>query len=290
MPQSRLFEVIAERSKDLTEGQQRIGEYVLRHPSHVAFRNARELAEALGVSESSVVRFAYSAGFEGYRDLQTAARQVVNGQLSLQQRYLERTRLDGDLVQVAVGSDVRNLEALLASLPSGEIERAALRLAEARRVFVAGYRASAGLAAIAASAIGQLCHNCTQLWFDEGQTVDQLVGAGREDVLLAFSFRRYARRTLRVARVAHERDVFVVAVTDSVFSPLRDYADVALVAEVESPNFTYSLVAPLAIVNCLVFALTRHLGDHAAALIRDWEETYRQFDLLEGLTTNGGGQ
>lgn len=288
MTQIPLFGSIADRSKDFTDAQQRIAEFVVRHPAEVAFMNARELAEAVGLSESSVVRFAYSAGFDGYRGLQAAAQQVVNSQLTMQHRYLQRAHCAGNVVEMSVRNDIRNLELLERSISSTEVDLAAERIAKARRCYIAGFRGAAGLALIVSSAVSQLCRNSVQLSFDAGETVDLLVGAGPEDALVAISFRRYARRTLRIAEYAHRRGVFVIAITDSIFSPMRGHANVLLAAEVESSSFTYSLVAPLCVVNCLVLALTKQLGEGAAASVRDWEETYSQFDLLEGLSPTGG--
>lgn len=285
MTEPSFLDMIAEHSKDFTETQQLIAEFILSDPSCVAFMNARELGEAVGVSESSVVRFAYSAGFDGYRHLQAAAKKLVNQRLSMHERYLHRPQFTGDIVHTSVRAGIRNLESLERSTSSSEIERAAAQLAQARRCYVLGYREAAGLAIIAYSAISRLCHNCIQLSFDAGETIDLLVGAGSQDVLLAISFRRYARRTLHIAEFAHKHGVFVIAITDSLFSPLREYADILLVGNVESPNFSYSLIAPLCIIDSLVLALSEQMGDAAAASIKEWEETYGHFDLLEELDT-----
>ncbi len=283
MTQDSFTDTIAKHSGTFTDAQQRIAEFVLRNASQVAFLNARELGDAVGISESSVIRFAYSAGFDGYRALQSAAQQMVNSQLSMQQRYIQHYQTARDVVATTIRNDIENLEALGHSLNSSEVERAAAQIGRARRCYVVGFRGAAGLALIASGAINQLCHNGIQLALDTGDAVDQLVGAGPDDCLLAISFRRYAHRTLRIARFAHQRGVFVIAVTDSLFSPLRAYANVLLSAEVESPNYCYSLSAPLCAINSLILALSQLMGSRAADQIRDWEETYRQFDLLEGL-------
>ncbi len=286
--QGPLFDAIAERSKTFTDAQQRIAEFVLRHMTQVAFLNARELGEAVGTSESSVIRFAYSAGFDGYRALQSAAQEMVNSQLTMRQRFLQRHQTDRDVVATTIRNDIKNLEALGHSLSSSEVERAAAHIAGARRCYVVGFRGAAGLALIASGAINQLRHNGIQLSLDSGDAVDLLVGAGPDDCLLAISFRRYAHRTLRIARFARQRGMFVIAVTDGLFSPLRECSNVLLTAEVESPNYCYSLSAPLSVINSLILALSQQMGSKAADLIRDWEETYRQFDLLEGLNSTGG--
>jgi DNA-binding MurR/RpiR family transcriptional regulator len=75
----------------------------------------------------------------------------------------------------------------------------------------------------------------------------------------------------------------VIAVTDSVLSPFKDSAHLMLVAEVESPIFPYSLVAPHCIIDSLVLAMSQHMGAGAAGLLKRWEETYRRFELLENM-------
>ncbi len=289
MTQDSFTDTIAKHSGTFTDAQQRIAQFVLRRPSQVAFMNARELAEAVGTSESSVIRFAYSAGFDGYRGLQAVAQQTVNSQITMQQRYLQSYQgARGDVVATTIRNDIDNLAALERSLRSTEVERAAAQIASSRRCYVVGFRGAAGLALIATSAINQLCHNAVQLSFDAGDTIDLLVGIGPEDALLAISFRRYAHRTLQIAQLAQQRGASVIAITDSVLSPLRAYSNVLLTADVESPNFCYSLVAPLSVINILILALAQHVGSEAAARIRDWEETYGHFNLLEGLNSTGG--
>ena len=278
------YELIAQHSKDFTESQQKIAEYVLRDPSQVAFKNARELAEAVGTSESSVIRFAYSAGFDGYRAFQDAAQQIVNSTLTMQQRYLQyRPRLEGNIVEETVRADIHNLQRLERTLNPDDVKAAAQRIARARRCYVVGFRAAAAISLLLSGSINQLCHNAIDLSIDAGHAVDLLVGAGPEDVLVAISFRRYGRRTQRIAQFCHQRGVFVIAITDSLFSPLRSTADILLAADIESTSSIYSHVGPLCIKNCLMLALNQEVGDRAPALVSDWEETYRHFDLLGGL-------
>jgi len=245
--------------------------------------NAKQLGEAAKVSEASIVRFACSIGFAGYREMRASTQRVVSNQITLTRRYLDQTRPSGDIVQMVVQASINNIETLAASLSAADVERAAKKIAHARRCYVVGFRAAAGLALVASSAIGQLCHNCVQLSFESGETIDLLVGAGSRDVLLAIGFRRYSRRTIQVARFLHQRGAFVIAVTDSVLSPLKDSAKIMLAADVEAPIFPYSLVAPHCIIDSLVLALSRHMGTGAAGLLKDWEDTYRRFELLEGM-------
>lgn len=278
-----LVEAITGRLESLSPTQQRVAQYILRNPTSPAFMNARELGEAVGASESSIVRFAYAVGFDGYRDLQASAQQQLSSRLSLHERYLSRSQLPVTTVHTAVRSSIRNLQELQETLSAQDLEQAAERIIRARRCYVVGFRAAAGLAIIASSAIGQLCHNCVQLSLELGETIDLLVGAGDQDVLLAITFRRYSRRTLQIAKYLHSLGTFVIGITDCLWSPLRDSADILLVGEVESPSYAYSLTAPHCIIDCLVLALSQKMGIGAATPIKEWEETYRYFDLLEGM-------
>ena len=277
-----LLEFIGQHNKEFTSSQQKIAEFILRDPSRLAFMNARQLADAVNVSESSVIRFAYTAGFEGYRALQSSAKRLVNTRLALHERYLNKPHYTGTILQTVVDSSIKNLQAL-SSLADSDIECAAERIAQSRRCYIVGFRAAAGLALIAASAINMLHHNCFQLSFENGETIDEMIGADPQDVVLAITFRRYARRTLQIANYLHKRGTFVIGVTDSLFSPLKDSADILLVGDVESPTFAYSLIAPHCIIDALVLALSQKMEPTAAKLIKEWEDTFRPFDLLEGM-------
>lgn len=278
--ESDVVQAIANKQGELTSGQTRIADFILRNRSKAAFLTARELADASQVSESSVIRFAYFLGFGGYPELQASLQEEINAQLTLR-RYLDYAQDESNVVQTVIETNIANLETVRRSLSDSEIHLAAQHIAAARRCYVIGFRAGAGLAVIASSAISQLCHNCIQLTFEYGETLDKLVGAGPSDVLLALAFRRYSRRTLDIARYSKEQGVFVIGMTDSVLSPLCKYSDIVLVGEVESPAFSYSLVAPLSIIDCLVVALGDSLGTTSAENLKRWEETFGYFGQLE---------
>jgi DNA-binding MurR/RpiR family transcriptional regulator len=177
-----LVDAIVRRSKQLTPAERRVAEFVLRNPSQVAFLNAKQLGQAAKVSEASVVRFACCIGFKGYRELRASTQRVASSQLMLTQRYLDQPRQGDDVVRAVVRTNIRNMQGLAESLSARHVTRAAKRIVKARTCYVAGFRAAAGLALVASSAISQLCHNCVQLSFESGETVDQLVGAGPRDV------------------------------------------------------------------------------------------------------------
>lgn len=286
MAPSSLFSAIADCRSSFTPVQQRIADFLVQNPYQAAFSTARELAVAVGTSESSITRFSYCLGYDGYPALQEGAEHLINNRLAMDERYRSR-RTVHDIVQSSVSKAIENLEGVGRSLSSEEIERAGAMLAQARRCYIVGFRGSAGLALIASTSLSEVGCECVQLSIEAGETVDLLVRSGPEDLMLVFGYGRLARRTLRMASFARERRMSVIAITDSQFSPLRKYAEVTLVGNIEASHSSYSLVSLICILDCLILAYTKQRGDAAVSAIEIWEKTFRYFDFAEPFGASG---
>jgi DNA-binding MurR/RpiR family transcriptional regulator len=241
----------------LTHSQKRIAEAIVADPEFVAFATVDKLAGRLGVSPSTIVRFAYRIGLEGYQDLQARVRQRVRSQMrghaagagaaSVAQHLGETTFAE------SIQRDVENLNRTVADLTPEVLQSAVDLLQQARRIHVAGYLASDGLATFAALVLSRL-HGDTVLLRNDGMLAPAMFEIADQDVVLAFSFPPYAARSLQVVETGRARGARVIAVTDSFISPVAQQADVVLTTHVSGVSTQNSLVAPLVVVNAVLNA------------------------------------
>jgi DNA-binding MurR/RpiR family transcriptional regulator len=244
----------------LTNSQKRIAETIVDDPSFVAFATVDKFAARLGVSPSTIVRFAYRIGLSGYPELQDQVRELVL-------KGLRTHGADGDDAVAHLGStvfaesmrhDIQLLDRTAERLEQADLDRAVELIVAARRVAVAGGVTAYGVAYYATVTLDRVREGVVLLSnapVPTGPIVDLREG----DVLLALSFPPYARSTLGVIDAARARGVSIVAITDSPISPLRGKVDVLLPASVSGIGMQNSLVAAMAVTNMVVNGVTERV-------------------------------
>lgn len=245
---------------------QQAARHVLDHPDDIALLSMREVARQAGVQPATMTRLAKFLDLAGYEQLRASYAQAVRarteGFARQQQRLggehpgLAQEMLQGLATQIAHLSE----PALLA-----RIEAAATRLAQARRIYVLGLRSSHLVAWHFQYVMSLLDDRVRHLDGPAGTLSDGLMRATSGDVLLAVSINPYARQALDLARLAHDRGVEVVAITDSEVSPLAGLAEVVILCPAhQGPTFFHTLVPALAASELLCGILANR--DPAATL------------------------
>lgn len=266
----------------LSKGQRAIGQFILNSYDRAAYLTAAKLGEEVGVSESTVVRFANVLGYESYPALQESLRELIRTMLTSKQRLSVSGDMlgDGDVLEQVMSSDMKRLRATLETVSREDFYRAVDTLLSARRIYIIGMRSSASLASFA--------HFYFKLIFDETQLVQTTSGSeifesmlriGEHDAVLAISFPRYSKRIINAVEYAKSRGATVIALTDSPDSPIALPADVRLLAKSEMASFVDTLVAPLSIINALIVAIAQKKRDELGELFDRLEAIWDSYDV-----------
>lgn len=276
-------DVITELGKsyeDLTLSQKRIAEVIVESPEFVAFATVDKLASRLGVSPSTIVRFAYRIGLDGYPELQQRVRDLIRGQLrrnaSADGSMSVTAHLGEGTIASSLDHDLENLHNTISRLALADLERAVEVLVSARSIYVAGGLASESLVQFCVLALARTCGNTTALTGDS-QTAVRLLDMSTDDAVLAFSFPPYASRTLQIVSSARRAGASVVAITDTPLSPIAQSSDVTLSTNVSGIGLQNSLIAPLAVANALLNAIVLQSSDakeryaKVFAVMNDWD-------------------
>ena len=269
------------RYDKLSPAQRRIAEFILGNLHRAAFMTAARVGEAVGVSESTVVRFAMALGYSGYPALQRALQESVRAQLTAAER-LELTEGADDtpasILKRVLRTDMENIRATLNDLSPEAFERALTALDEAERVFVVGLRSATAVSFYLSFYLSFLRPNVDAL-HGVGAVFEQLVGLGKQDAVLAISFPRYSRLTYDIFKLARSRQATTIAITDSVVSPIARLADITLVAHTPMISFADSLVAPLSVANALITAMALRHRHRTQASLRELERIWEQYSI-----------
>jgi len=237
---------------DLTQAQKRIAEAIVDNPEFVAFATVDKLSARLGIASSTIVRFAYRLGLDGYPELQERVRVLVRSRLRGAGDGGDDSpvaHLGESTAAASLRHDLDNLRNTITELDAATLEKAIDVICQARRVFFTGGLASGPLAEYTAHTFNRLRGGAQVLGL--GDTAAEILGMTPEDALVVFSFPPYASQTLQILDAARKRGVVVVGITDSLISPLGK-VDVTLTSRVSGVGPQNSLVAPMGIINVLL--------------------------------------
>jgi DNA-binding MurR/RpiR family transcriptional regulator len=272
-----VIEELRRRYDRLTQSQKRIAEYIVEHSQAVAFSTVDQMAAQLDVNPSTIVRFTYRLGLNGFPDLQERMRELVRGQLSRTGDPINESQVANHLESTSFGAslshDWQNLHRTIAGLNADSVDRAVNILVRARRVYVVAGFSTFPVAHYFALILDRLRSDISLLASNDAFATPRLVEMKPEDCVLAFTFPRYASATHRIVMWAKDNKAKVIAVTDSPISAVGQVADVVLLAASAGTGMQNSLVAPMAVANALLNGVAAAKG--ATAL-----ERYSRHDRL----------
>ena len=256
--QDNLIETIKARMSEFSKSQKLIGGFIAEHYEQAAYMTASRMGSTVGVSESTVVRFAIEMGYEGYPEMQKALQNYSKTRLTALQRLdITNNRIDPDNVLKSVlQQDIDRIRATLDLNGEDAFEQAVDRIITARSIYIFG--------AMSSNVLARFMNNYFQLIFDNVHFVQpvntsgiyqQLIRIDKGDVFIAFSFPRYCQSTANAASYASSCGAEVIAITDSAGSPLGSIADHLLLAKSDMASFADSLVAPLSLINAIIVAV-----------------------------------
>ncbi len=279
-----LISELSRTGKRLSKGHRKIALYIGEHYEKAAYMTAGKLAEAAGVSDSTVVRFAAAMGYEGYPQLQRAMQELVSHRLTAGQRMeMAADMTPAQALASVLRSDSQNLRATLDGLDPLLFDRAVNRLLGARAIYVMGLRSAAPLAQFMGFYLNYIFDDVHLVSSGVTDVFEEIARMGPGDVMVGISFPRYSSRTLEAMRFATRCGAQVIAITDGPMSPLCAVADDSLTARTEMASFVDSLTAPMAVINAMLVALGMQrreaLAEHFRQLEAIWD-TYAVY--IEG--------
>lgn len=276
--------LLQEKTPDFSKGQRRIAQYITEAYDKAAFMTANRLGKTVGVSESTVVRFAVDLGFDGYPSMQKAMQEMVLNRLTSVQRIeVANDRLgDQDVVTTVIRSDIEKLRQTDETVNRDAFNDAVNAILKAKRVYILGVRSVAPLANFLGYYLNYMFNNVHVIsGMSTGEMFEKIVGVNSEDVVIAFSFPRYSASTTKGARYCCSVGATVIGFTDSKLSPLGQCCDHVLIAKSDMVSLVDSLVAPLSLVNALIVAIAAKREKELSRTFENLEKIWDEYDVYE---------
>ena len=272
-----LIQRLNHSGKKLSKSHRRIAECIVSHYDKAAFMTASRLGEYVGVSASTVVRFASALGYEGYPQLQKALQELIRHRLTASQRFEMTSDMDQtQVLSKVLKADMQNIRVTIDELDVNLFENVVEQILNARHIYVLGLRASAPLAQFLSHYLNFIFSNVQLVTSGVSDVFEQLSRIGEDDLLIGISFPRYSTRTYEAMQFARNQGATLVAITDGPLSPLHAVSSLCLTAKSDMASFVDSLAAPLSLINALIVALglrrRQQVAAHFEQLEGIWEE------------------
>ena len=279
-----ILSLLQKKEGEFSKGQKRISRYITESYDKAAFMTASRLGKTVGVSESTVVRFAVELGYDGYPSMQKAMQEMVLNRLTAVQRMgVANDRIgDQDVVSRVMNADADKLRQTAEVISREDFRAAVQAILKARQIYVVGVRSTSALANFLGYYLNFMFQN-VHLVTTSGasEMFEKLVGVDENDVVIAFSFPRYSTSTLKGAQYSRSTGATVIGITDSRLSPLGQNSDHVLVAKSDMLSIVDSLVAPLSLVNALIVALAAGKEPELAKTFNTLEHVWEEYNVYE---------
>ena len=278
-----VLHTIESNRKSFSKGQKKIADFILENYDKAAFMTASKLGKLVGVSESTVVRFASELGYDGYPSMQRALQEMIRSRLTSTQRIKAAGDMFSgqDVLSAVVHSDIEKLRMVVDETDRGEFGRAVDEIMQARRIYILGTRSSTFVAGYLNFYLHLMFENVTLVQTSAaGEILEQLFRIGPGDVMIAITFPRYSRVTRNTVQFAKDRGATILAITDSEISPVYQLADTSLLVPSEMFSFVDSLVAPISIINALLVALGHRKGKEIAGTFAQLEDIWDEYGVF----------
>lgn len=270
--------------RKFSKGQKRIAEYILEHYDKSAFMTASKLGEMVGVSESTVVRFASELGFDGYPQLQKALQELIRNKLTAVQRIEVTSDQIGssDVLDKVLNMDIEKIRRTLEETSRADFDSAVEAIVNAENIYIIGIRSAYSLASFLSFYFNHIFPNVRMVnTSSTSEMFEQMLRMTDKDVLIGITFPRYSKRTHAASRYARNCGAKVIAITDSRFAPIAECADTLLLARSDMASFVDSLVAPLSLINALIVAVGLRKRDEISSTFSKLERIWDEYNVYE---------
>ncbi len=266
-------------SNKFSKGQKKIANAIINDYDKAAYMTAAVLGKYVGVSESTVVRFASALGFDGYVEFQRAVQELVRTRLTPSQRIeITKQRIGrADVLDSVMESDIGKIRYTLDTLDRDAFYESVDAILAAKNIYIIGARSAGVLASMLNYNLSMIFDNIKFINSPSSEEIfEHMFSISENDVLIAFSFPRYSAKMVNAVKYARSKSAKVVAFTDSETSPLAEYASFLLTAQSDMAAYMDSLVAPISIINAIVVEITnrreKQITDRFDTLEQIWDE------------------
>lgn len=278
-----LIKNIQNNFNNLSKGQKLIAEFIINNYDKAAFMTASTLGQTVNVSESTVVRFANTLGYDGYRELQKELQELIKNKLTTVQRLTMTNEYSNkeNALKKTMEKDMENIDKTINEIGHKSFQDAIELILNAKNIYILGLRSSAFLAGYLGFYLSFLIKDVKVITSGPNDVFEQLLKADSKDLMIGISYPRYSRRTLEALDFCKEKGCKIISITDSLISPAAKYADISLIASSDMLSFVDSLVAPMSLINALIVSIGIEKKNDITSTFEDLENIWKKYNVYD---------
>jgi DNA-binding MurR/RpiR family transcriptional regulator len=274
---SDILSKISEEFNTFTHSQKAVANYVIENTNSLAFSTLDDFALQIGVSTTTVIRFARALGYGGYSDMQKDIQNLIRDKVSLPERLDSSTSIDEDQLSIdTLNNDINNINSTFESVAKEVLHKAIEEILAANNIYLLGLRSSFSLSYYMASRLGQIRQNVHLIHSVGMEFPEEIIGAKENDICIGFMFPRYSKHTATILSWFKQRGVKIILVTSQNWSVVKNYGDIILPCCVNSISFKNSFVAPMCLINYITAAVAMDDLPGAMEVLKQTEEILSQ--------------
>jgi DNA-binding MurR/RpiR family transcriptional regulator len=267
----------------LSPKQKKIARFILDNPDFTSYASASELGEKNNTTAATVVRFAQILGYEGFSQLKDILRIELPHYMTtiarLQKRMSAKTLPSSNSQQVFY-TDIKNIERTAINISENKLNAALDAIIKAKRTLVIGAGLSYAPAAFLTHSLKVMGFNALAI---QGEVLRSAVDISQikpDDLMIAIDLWRYVRMTVNAVSLAKKTGSQVIAITDSIVSPVAQMADIAFEIATEGVVHSLSITALMSLINVFIAMLADRVPEQVYESLKRVDEVYRGNDLL----------
>jgi len=275
--------------KTFTPSQQKVAEYLTQHLDDALILKANQLAKEAGVSEATFTRFITRLGFSGFSEFKREIGNYIIQGNSTTERLAESAETFGisdSVFSEILRGDIENIHKITNGISNEMFEKAVGKLSSAKSIYLLGLRSSYALAFYLAFNLRFFLKSVTLIKPGIGDIPEQVLSAGKGDVLIALSFKRFTRDVVNIVEKIKRKKAYIITITNSHLSPIAQLADMSLVVETEIPTYIESFTAPMSLLNAFITAVALKKKKQALPALTKLETEFDEFETY--ISTNFG--
>jgi DNA-binding MurR/RpiR family transcriptional regulator len=251
---------IKDKQGAFSNQQAKIAAYLMEHHKEAAFMTATQLAQKIGVSQPTVIRFSQFLGFSHYSFFLEALQSVLKAELTSYERLqlsIGQNNADQGPLFDIVTREMQTLEKFLNYFPQQSYEKLVKEICGSRKLAIVGTRGSASLAQYFSYFLGKVKRNVTAITCGATKSYDYFLDSTPDDLAVGIAFPRYPRETIEIMEFCREQNLAVAGITDKIDSPLANVVDTAVVIPITFTTIFDSYCSALCLFNIIVTAVGR---------------------------------
>ena len=263
--------------------QKAVAEYIMKHYSDIPFQTITQIAEITSTSETTVSKFCTELGFSGFSGLKHLVGEYVNSSLSLNSKleHVAKSLEEASIAEEILASEIRNIQATLKNSDNCQHIQPFIDMIDAaKHVYTIGARTSSFLAGITAFKLRQQDVSVSNIEWGVGDYIDKMMMIRPGDLVIAFSFSRFTKNTIKMVRLLKQRGISIVLITGEGLSPAYESADLVFACKTVSRSYVASYTACLSLIDAILVTRAIKHKDHIEAYLQELETNFQEFDFF----------